>query len=209
MIGQTVFFLFLITLFILSKENIFSYLKMIWHLKILIIGLILLKFFFSTSWEATGIAIFKIINVLLLTQFMMKNIKLGDITDALTMLLSPLHIFGLNPSKYAFSLSLSIHFIPLILTEANKIWKSLASRGILLNKITYRKKIKMIKVLLTPLFTRTITIADKLADTMSAKLCDISIYKRVEVENWNWRDSVVLTISLYVFLIIIIKGVIL
>lgn len=204
-IYQVFLFLFFFLLLKMNKENISNYLKSIWYLKWIILGLLLLTILFQVEIENTILAILKMLNVLLLSQCLLSNVCLKDMIESLKVILSPLSIFKVSTNQLAFMLSLSIHFIPTILEAANRMIKSIENRGIIIKKLNFRKKLELLRICLRPLFYQTIYLSDQLSDTILLKQYPVD--ESSKIENWTFKDNIVLVISLYIFLIFLLKEV--
>lgn len=203
------FFLFLgsIVLGLFCQEKIKNYLKLLLHTKYFLILLFAYFLFIKHSFVEFGFYFFKVYSLFILSKLYIVNMKNSLVEKSFIYLLQPLCIFKVNSVKVAKTLSLSISFLSLIYKEALKTWKSMQSRGLILQKCSLFKKAKWMYVLLIPLFRKTEMIADKVADTLAIKGFTSYQQEKEELGAFSLMDSVVLSSFLYLFLYVIVKRV--
>ncbi len=201
-------FLGSIVLGLFCQEKMKNYLKLFFHTKYFLILLFVYFLFIKHSFVAFGLYFFKVYSLFILSKLYIVNMKNSLVEKSFTYLLQPLCIFKVDHVKVAKTLALSISFLSLIYKEALKTWKSMQSRGLLLQKYSLFKKGKWMYVLLVPLFRKTEMIADKVADTLVVKGFTSYQQEKEELGPFSLRDSVVLLFFLYLFLYVIVKRVV-
>lgn len=199
-LGSIVFGLF-------CGETIKSYVKFFLHTRFFILSMFLFCFFIKISLLEICLYFFRVYSLLILSRLYIKNMKRSSMEQAFAYFLGPLRMFKIDGIKVAKSLSLAIFFLSIIYEEALKTWKSMQSRGILLYKCSIYKKAKWMQVFLIPLFRKTETIADQVADSLIVKGFTKSEYGKVETERFHFIDGISLLCSLYLFLYVVLKRV--
>lgn len=91
------------------------------------------------------------------------------LVDGVEKLIAPLSKTGVNPHELAIAMVITIRFIPLLLSEATKIRKSHAVRG-LRSDGSVITKLKSISLLFLPLFYSALRRAENLAVAMECRL---------------------------------------
>lgn len=204
---EGILFLSILLLIFLNKESIEYYIKLIKTISIFLISLVILNILLKTSINIILLTILKTINILFISQILLSNVKLNDLIDGISFLLSPLSFFHINIKKISLSISLALHFIPIFFNQADKILRSLESRNVIYKKQTLKGKMKMMKSILLPLFTNSIKVSDDLADTLSIRLYDLESQEKIEIENFSYLDKLMIILVCYLLLFIILKEV--
>lgn len=226
---NTTFLLFLISITILLNENLFlagvfflggillglfcqeklkSTFKLIFHTKYFLILIFLYFTVIKNSPSEFSLYFFKVYSLLLLSKLYITNMKNSLVEKSFTYLLQPLCIFKIDSVKIAKMLALSLSFLSLIYKEALKIWKSMQSRGLFLQKCSFFKKVKWMYVFLVPLFRKTEIIADNVAETLVVKGFNSPYQEKEEIGSFSMMDGLILISFLYLFLYVILKKVI-
>lgn len=91
-----------------------------------------------------------------------------EITDALDRFLKPLRRFGVSTHELTLMMTLSLRFIPTLLTEADKLQKAQMSRGARFDG-NLIQRINSVFPLILPLFVSVFRRADELALAMDAR----------------------------------------
>ncbi|MCR5787415.1 MAG: energy-coupling factor transporter transmembrane protein EcfT [Acholeplasmatales bacterium] len=117
---------------------------------------------------ATSIVI-RIICMIMLTSLLTFTTRYQEINQGLISLLSPLKLIHVPVGTFAMMLSLSLRFIPTLVSETNKIMKAQASRGVDFSEGSFKQKINQVVSLLVPLFIVSFRKADDLANAMEAR----------------------------------------
>lgn len=91
-----------------------------------------------------------------------------EITDALDRLLMPLQKLGISTHEFTMMITLSLRFIPTLLSEADKLQKAQVSRGASFEGNIFQR-IRSVIPLIVPLFISVFRRADELALAMDAR----------------------------------------
>lgn len=208
-IKENVLLLILLVLLIFNTKIPFKvYLKALKSIRILLIFILIINLLFTRNIELSLIMFLRLIMIVLYTSILTLTTPPNEITYGLEIIFSPLKLFKIPVNKMAFSISLVLRFIPTIIDEANKILKSLASRGIDYYNSNLKGKLISLKALLIPMFVLTLRRADNLADALDVRLYDVN-KKRINFRQNKWAifDSFLIMLHLLI-LVVIVKGVI-
>lgn len=182
------------------------YFKTIWSIKILLLFIILITYFSSYSIEYTFVMTLKTILMVLYTNILTLTTTKEDIARGLEQFLFPLTLFYIRVNRIALSISLALRFIPSIIDEANKILKSQASRGIDYNNSNFIGKFKALFAILIPLFRKSITKADMLAEAMEVRLYNIDRKRTYIRENsFGFTDAYIVSIHVIILFLFILR----
>ncbi len=127
-----------------------------------------------------------------------------DINQGLEWLLSPLKLFKIPVGIFAMLVSLTLRFIPTLMSESKKIMNAQASRGVDFNEGSLKDKVNQIISLLIPMFVISFKRAEDLSNAMEARGYIIGA-KRTKLDELKlrWRDYLALTIVLALFGLVI------
>ena len=193
----------------ISKIPYITYLKSILILKWFYISILLINLICGVNIVSSVQMIFEICILIIYSQVLVLTTTLEDMMSSIDNLLSPLRIFGVKTKQLTFCLSLAISFIPLILEQADKIMKSLLSRGINYKGVSLCKKFSVIKATIFPLFISTLRKADHLAETLEVRGYNIeNSYYNSNSTKVGLFDYIMLLLHILLFIILIL-GVIL
>lgn len=193
----------------ISKIPYITYLKSILILKWFYISILLINLICGVDIISSLQMIFEICILIIYSQILVLTTTLEDMMSGIENLLLPLRIFRIKTKQLTFCLSLSISFIPLILEQADKIMKSLSSRGINYKGVSLRKKISVIKATIFPLFISTLRKADHLAEALEVRGYNIeNSYYNSNSTKIGLFDYVMLLLHIVLFITLIL-GVIL
>jgi len=129
-----------------------------------------------------------------------------EITDALDRFLMPLKKFGLPTHEFTLMITLSLRFIPTLISEADKLRKAQISRGATFEGNIIRR-VKSVIPLILPLFISVFRRADELALAMDAR-CYTGGKNRTSFSKliFEMSDFIVIACSLlYLILFLLIK----
>lgn len=153
----------------LSRVSLRMYIQSFMKMKYFLLILLLINILFSGSVWNGIFTIWKILLIILSSSIMLYTTSSSEMIYGLKIFAEPLEIFKISSNKIAFSLSLALRFIPILLEQATKIWKSQISRGLYLEGKKIKDKIKSLKSILLPMFILSIKRADTLAETMEVR----------------------------------------
>ena len=204
------FLLFLFLLILLSHVPITRYLKPIWGMKFLFIFLFLINIFCGVSWISNFVMLFRLIELLISTTLVTVSTKSFAIIYALETIFSPLKIVHIPVSTLAMMIALALQFIPNIMDQANKILKSLSSRGLDYETASLKERWKILKALVIPMFLLSFKRADQLAESMELRHYQVG-EKRTSIQSYpvHKNDLLFLEFHIFVFVLLLMKEVIL
>ena len=196
-----------ILIILLSNVPITHYLKVISSLKVLFVFIIIVNIIFNIPFYFSILSITKIVLGILYSVIIVFTTEFNDINYALNKLLSPLKILKIPVNQIVLSISLAINFIPIVFLQAEKIFKSQASRGIDFKYCNIKGKIIALSSILTPIFMLSFKRADEIADAMELRLYSCS-YTRTSYKVYGWRffDILLLMIHSVLFILLIWRG---
>jgi biotin transport system permease protein len=115
-----------------------------------------------SGWESALEAVLRLAVLMLLATLVSLTTRASDMLDALERVLRPLARFGLKPARLGLLLSLTLRFIPLMVTWLREIQEAQRVRGLDRNPLA----------VLVPLLVKTLRTADTLADAIDARCFD-------------------------------------
>ena len=202
-----IMFVFEIIIFFVTNLPFKIILKNILGLKYLLLFIILINIFTKSSLINTVILIIKIIGITICANIFVCTTTTSAILKGLNKLLSPLRIIGINTELVSLIISLALQFIPITIEEANRILKSLKSRG-LSDESNLKTKILGLKSLILPLYISSFRKADILSDIMELRFYSLNNKKVTKKINWNYLDISFVIIHV-IILVIVMKEVVL
>ncbi|MFQ5602546.1 MAG: energy-coupling factor transporter transmembrane component T family protein [bacterium] len=124
--------------------------------------------FTQTGLVAGVIYTWRLVLIIIITAYLTLTTSPLELTDSLEKIFSPLKRLKLPVQEFAMMMTMSLRFIPILLTEADRIKHAQLSRGASLEG-SLVKKIKNIVPMLLPLFISVIRRADELSVAMEAR----------------------------------------
>ena len=198
------FLIFILIIFI-SKINYKLFINSILKLKLFLISIIIINLIFNIEILLIVNNIFKIILIIIDTSILMYTTSTNNLIYGISMLLKPLKKIKLNPNKIALSISFSLKFIPIILEQSSNTFESLISRGIDYKSSKLKEKIKILQLIILPIFINSIRKADNISDIMELRLYDINKTRsNYRINKWNFIDTLYLILFFMIFIILII-----
>jgi energy-coupling factor transport system permease protein len=139
-----------------------------------------------------------------ITQILTLTTMSTDINNGLEWILSPLKLFKIPVGVFAMLISLTLRFIPTLLSESKKIMAAQASRGVDFNEGSLKDKVNQIISLLIPMFVISFKRAEDLSNAMEARGYIIGA-KRTKLDELKlrWRDYLCLLIVIALFGLVI------
>ena len=160
--------------------------------------------------EKSGFIFIRIVIMIGITSLLTLSTMSTDINNGLEWLLSPLKIFKIPVSVFSMLISLTLRFIPTLMSESRKIMNAQASRGVDFEHGGPIKKVKQIISLLVPMFVVSFKRADELSNAMEARGYIVGAKRtKLDLLKFRWRDYVAygITIALFVTVILFNVGV--
>lgn len=112
---------------------------------------------------------FRVVLMIGLTSLLTFTTMNTDINNGFEALLSPLKVIKVPVGMISMMLSLTLRFIPTLVSETNKIMKAQASRGVDFEEGSLKQKIQQVVSLLVPMFVISFRRAEELANAMEAR----------------------------------------
>jgi len=132
-----------------------------WRLRWLVLVMVLCQVFFLPGLTVAANVV-RVIVVILLANLVTLTTRTEDLVDAIERALSPLRRLGVNPSRVALMLSMTITTIPVIAGFAAQIREAQRARGVPLAPLAF----------VVPLLIMTLKHSDDLADALTARGID-------------------------------------
>ncbi len=127
---------------------------------------------FSLSWEGLAhsaqISI-RVIFLYYMASLLMFCTSIVDLTDGTESLLSPLQKLGLPVSEVVMIFVIAIKFVPILITEVERLTKAQATRGVRFDKGNPIQRIYRFGSLLVPLFLSSFRRVETLTIAMEAR----------------------------------------
>ncbi|GAC1391233.1 MAG: energy-coupling factor transporter transmembrane protein EcfT [Ktedonobacteraceae bacterium] len=127
---------------------------------------------FTLSWASILFSILIIVRCLFLyylVSMLMFSTSLVDLTDGTEALLSPLQKIGVPINALTMVLVIAFKFVPIFLTEVERLMKAQAARGVRFDKGNIFQRATKIGSLLIPLFISGFKRAETLSVAMEAR----------------------------------------
>lgn len=185
-IGGILLVFTLITMMIahISFKDLFSSLKSLWIIIVLLLfinSLIPPQNATNVAFSINGFnvyyeAIFQSLKIILRlvlmiswTMILTSTTKPLDLTNALEWFMSPLKVIKFPAHEIAMTISIALRFIPTLLDETLRIKKAQESRGVDFSHGKISSRIRALISLIVPLFISAFQRSEELADAMEAR----------------------------------------
>ncbi len=161
---------------------------------------------FQVGLNRVGFIMIRIILMIFITSLLTLSTMTTDINNALEWLLSPLKIFKIPVGIFSTLISLTLRFIPTLLTEARKIMNAQASRGVDFESVNIFKKIGQITSLLIPMLVISFKRAEDLSLAMEARGYIVGGERtRIDVLKFGYYDLISLIVIMAMFTAVILR----
>lgn len=196
------------TIFILlSNVPIKLYLKSIYKLKWFLLFIFIINLIIEKDILIPLLLCFKLIIIMIYTMMLLYTTTQTKLIEGLMYLFKPLKIFKLPINKIAYTIALSLNFIPSLLEQYDKVTKLQNNKGIYYKKLNLKEKIEVLNSSLTSMFILSMKKADVLSDSMEIRFFDYNQDLRTEFKIYYFDIfSLLIHIAL---LLLTLKGVIL
>jgi len=165
---------------------------------------------YKSGLEKSGFIFIRIILMISITQLLTLTTMSTDINNGLEWILSPLKLIKVPVGVFAMLISLTLRFIPTLLTESRKIMQAQASRGVDFNEGSLKDKVNQIISLLIPMFVISFKRADELSNAMEARGYIIG-GKRTKIDLLKFRFldflAIFVVVAMFVAVILHMVGV--
>ena len=213
LITNNILYLLLLVLFVLiligmSNVSISMYLKSYKYIVPFVLFIFLIDLLFSNI-ESGIISILKLILFISYSTLILYTTKPNDITYGLERFLSPLKVLGVDVSSTALTISLAIRFIPIIVDEGERIYKSQISRGLNFNG-TIKEKINKLVSLIIPIFNMSLRKSEIVSNVLDTRLYRSNNRRtKYKLYNFSFVDENILLFHIFMLLLLIVLRVIL
>lgn len=199
-----VYTIVLISIILLSKISWKKYIQSFFKMKFFLLFLLIINIIFSGSLSAGVFIVWKMILILLTSSILLYTTSSSEMIYGIKKMVYPLEMFHISSNKIAFSLSLALRFIPILLEQADKIWKSQLSRGLSFNDMKLKDKVKSLKTILLPMFILSIKRADILSETMEVRLFNLyGARTNYQDRKINIQEKIMIILVIFQFLLVI------
>lgn len=187
-----------------SKTKITTFLKSIWKMKYLFLFIFIINFLCQVEIKESLILTLKMIYMICFSSLFVMTTMPNEITYALEKILYPWKKI-LKVGKISATIQLSLRFVPLLASEAKRIFQSQTMRGVDYTNSTFFGKIKIISNMIVPLLTISFQKADQIAETMALRLYDVGASRtNYRSQKWSILDTLILLFLLEVLIVILI-----
>lgn len=177
------------------------YWKQVWGLKYFLLGIALMNILCGVSYIQVLHMTVQIVYIVWMTTAFLYTTSVQEIISALSLLLSPLRMFKIPTHKLAYSIGLSIHFIPIILEKTNQVLKSLVARGVWYTSANWKQKFALMKSILLPIVDTAIRRADQIAELMELRLYNLNNnYVMIQKKKFQKIDILYLCIHMVLYI---------
>ena len=146
----------------------------------------------------------RLMTIIVITSLLTFTTMTTDLNFAIESLLKPLKLIRFPVDMIAMLLSLTLRYIPTLLSETEKIMKAQASRGVEFKESKIREKIVQIISLLLPVFVISFNRAEDLANAMDVRGYVIGVPRtRIDQYQIGFNDVFTLMMSFVVLAAII------
>ncbi len=105
----------------------------------------------------------RIIFISLFSLVVISNIDQGELATSLRRIFKPLRRVGVISDDFALGLTIAIRFIPVLLSELDRIYTAQLAKGIELERLSFRKKVDFWISIMVPMIKTTLKRAEDLA----------------------------------------------
>ncbi len=210
LIMSGVYIIILLALMLISRVSLWSLIKSLGGLWMLVIFLMIIYIFVPTNnpklpvaftigslevhWDAfcqAGYIVMRLILMISLTMILTSTTKPMDMTYAFEWYMTPLKPIRFPVHEIAMTLSIALRFIPTLLDETERIMKAQASRGVDFNHGGIFKRFGAIIALIIPLFVSALERSEELANAMIVRGYDPRAKRtRYRLLRFSWRDII-------------------
>lgn len=189
---------------LLSNIPMRVYKQVFFFLLPFLFGILVINFLLKTDSFLLLKNIFQVVLITFYSQLLLFTTKVEDLLFAFEKIFFPFKLVGINPRKISFLILLAIRFIPIILEEAERIFRAIETQGFG-KKNSLKKKLQILESILIPLFRCVIDRADHLAISMELRFFHFSL-KGQKRKRVHFSDTV-FVLAHVIILVVVVKGV--
>jgi len=167
-----VILIFTVLYVFMSNVEIKLYLKSIYKLKWFLLFIFIINLIIEKNIMIPLILCLKIIIIMVYSMILLYTTKQDELIEGLMCLFKPLKIFKLPINKMAYTIALSLNFIPTLLEQYDKVTKSQNNKGIYYKNLNLKDKIEVLTSSITSMFILSMKKADTLSDSMEIRFFD-------------------------------------
>ena len=161
---------------------------------------------YEVGLNKVGFFVIRIILMILITSLLTLSTMPTDINNALEWWLAPLTLVKVPVGVFSTLISLTLRFIPTVMSEARKIMNAQASRGVDFKSANIAKKISQITSLLIPMLVISFKRAEDLALAMEARGYIVGGKRtKVDILKFKWGDLVALFVIMGLYAAVILR----
>lgn len=177
------------------------YVRQVWRIKYFLLGIALMNILCGIPHIQVLNMVIQIVYIVWMTTAFLYTTSIQEMILALSIFLSPLRVLKIPTHKLAYSIGLSIHFIPIILEKTNQVLKSLVARGIWHASMNWKQKFSLVKSILLPIVDIAIRRADQIAELMELRLYNLNNnYVRLQKNKFKKNDILYLSIHMVLYI---------
>lgn len=129
----------------------------------------------------------------------------AELVAAIEKILKPLKVFNISPEEVAIMLSIALHFVPILLLEAERIMNAQRARGAKFDSKRLKEKLKAYITIIIPLLVSTSKRANDLAIAMESRCYHGGENRtRFKILHYSSYDLYALIVSLFYVLLLVI-----
>ena len=147
------------------------------------------------------ITLIKLFSLILIGSVIMFTTSPTGISSAISSLLSPFKYFGLNTEEIAITITISMRFLPILLSEAKNMVLIQKSRGVSIKEKNIILKTKALLSISIPVFVLSLKKAHELAEAMESRCYNVNSRRtKYKILKFKREDLVAI---IYIFAIIL------
>ncbi len=195
-------------LIVLAGTSLKSFLKAYAFILFMVVGLIISYFFIIGLTLQSSITVWLNLSALgLPVMFLMFTSPILNTLYGIEFILTPLKKLKIPVNAIVLISTIALNFIPIVITEMQRILSAMAVRGRDIRYAPYIEKIKIFMIALVPLLISTLSSTETLASAIAVKNYDAwSPRTNILHEKWKIGDTAII---LTMFILIIIAYIVL
>jgi len=194
---------YLLLVLVYSDIDIRVYLKNIYSTRIFLIFILVIDLIFTPFLDRIIIDLFKLIYIVMYTSVLTYTTGTTEITYGIERILRVFNKY-IPSNDIAMVITLTLRYIPTLLSEYNRIILSQRLRGVDFKDKNIKVRIKNVVSVLTPMFILSIKKAITSADVMDLRLYNYGKSRtNYRYNKWKMRDSFILVLNVLILVIVI------
>lgn len=161
---------------------------------------------YSEGIRKALLTVFRFIFFILMSSLLTLTTSPNDLTDGLERLSGPLDRMGISSHDFAFMITISLRYFPILIEETDQLLKARISRGADLDSGNLFKRIKVLFSLCVPLFISLIRRADHMALALECRCYNGRGRRQMQRRRFGWRDVMLAGVALFLIMTTFILG---